>query len=105
MVDFQSRDTRRGPPLDDEEDEPDDEGDPPDEPAADEETDPTAEPAADEEGDSHPADGDPDGEGIEVDPREADSHPYRRLRRDPEHTTSISPTTSAQYRVDHYGDG
>jgi hypothetical protein len=34
-------------------------------------------------------DGDLGGEVIEFDPREANSHPYRRLRRDPDRSTSI----------------
>jgi hypothetical protein len=34
-------------------------------------------------------DGKPEEELIEFDPREADSHPYRRLRRDPDYTTSV----------------
>ena len=54
MVDFQSRDTRRGPPLDDDKDEPDEDGDPSDEPTADEE-------------DSDPADNDSAGERTDGD--------------------------------------
>jgi hypothetical protein len=34
-------------------------------------------------------DGDLDGEVIEFDPAETDSHPYRRLRRDPDWRSSV----------------